>query len=616
MNVKGKKLLILGATHGETTLVTRAQKLGVYVIVTDYNKDYSKSPAKLLADECWDISWSDIDALEIKCRQTGVDGITAGYSEFRVDSLIKLCKKLDKPCYITPSQLEITRDKQKFKTCCKENGVPIVRDYKSAEDADKFPVIVKPVDRAGSIGISIASNADELAKACAYAMDMSVEKKIVIEEFIENQTKIDLYYAVEKGEITLLTSCDTINAKNNGRDRVVQSAWLYPSNREGIILNKVDDALRRMIKSMDITYGCIFFSGFINDTNDIVFFECGFRLEGGHQYNYVEQKGPYNYLDLHIAHALDEDTAHIFHKPIDTSLHCVTLNLYAKKGILTRIENVEEVKKLPGCALVMTMAKEGDECHDNQAILNKVALLQFTGYSPVDLCNVVAQANKMFGAYDENGKDIIYDRIDPIKVKNHWKGIDIKIKDDTTSFEDIQLLLNEAHKTNAEKGLFYATANQSVETLIQKIGDGVCFVAYRSDEAGNRELVGTATAEERTISYWYVGNQPTKVVLFKLFAVCPKCRGLGIGQMLNETIQNYAKQHGYGIIIIDSAEENYTIANLVQKTGFVRVDCCKYSNNNFVSAVYAKWLNQECPFSDEFRINKYKEKRLQISEKE
>lgn len=35
MNLTGKKLLILGATAGEISLVKRAQKYGIYVIVTD-----------------------------------------------------------------------------------------------------------------------------------------------------------------------------------------------------------------------------------------------------------------------------------------------------------------------------------------------------------------------------------------------------------------------------------------------------------------------------------------------------------------------------------------------------------------------------------------------------
>lgn len=142
--------------------------------------------------------------------------------------MIKLCERLNLPCYINSEQLDITRDKIKFKECCRRYGVPVVREYKSIEEVDKFPVIVKPTDRAGSIGISIANNLKELEKAYQYAYEMSVEKRVIIEEYIYKADKVDFYYLAENGQLTLLTSCDTINAKNNGFSKVVQSAWLYP----------------------------------------------------------------------------------------------------------------------------------------------------------------------------------------------------------------------------------------------------------------------------------------------------------------------------------------------------------------------------------------------------
>ena len=64
--LKGMKLLVLGASPDEITLVKRAQEFGIYVIVTDYNTDRKLSPAKDIADEAWDISWSEIDDLEKK----------------------------------------------------------------------------------------------------------------------------------------------------------------------------------------------------------------------------------------------------------------------------------------------------------------------------------------------------------------------------------------------------------------------------------------------------------------------------------------------------------------------------------------------------------------------
>ena len=63
----------------------------------------------------------------------------------------------------------------------------------------------------GSIGISIANNLKELEKAYQYAYEMSVEKRVIIEEYIYKADKVDFYYLAENGQLTLLTSCDTIN---------------------------------------------------------------------------------------------------------------------------------------------------------------------------------------------------------------------------------------------------------------------------------------------------------------------------------------------------------------------------------------------------------------------
>ena len=51
MDNNKKKLLVLGATAGEISLVKRAKAFGIYVIVTDNHTDYTLSPAKYEAEK-------------------------------------------------------------------------------------------------------------------------------------------------------------------------------------------------------------------------------------------------------------------------------------------------------------------------------------------------------------------------------------------------------------------------------------------------------------------------------------------------------------------------------------------------------------------------------------
>lgn len=420
MGANEKKLLILGATASEISLVKRAQLQNIYVIVTDNHTDYSLAPAKEVADEAWNISWSDLEELEKKCREKHIDGVLAGYSEFRVENMIKLCKRLELPCYINDEQLEITRDKIKFKECCRKYGVPVVKEYNTIEDVDEYPVIVKPTDRAGSIGISIANNYEELLKAYQYAYELSVEKHVIIEKYIQNADKVDFYYLVENGDIKLLTSCDTINAKNNGCSKVIQTAWLYPERSQDAYDDKVKDKIEAMIHGMGIQYGCIFFSGFIDHEQEFVFFECGFRLEGAHQYYYTQKRGPVNFLDTFISHALYGNTVRVKRTAINEKMKCITINVFAKSGKIAKINGTDAIGEMKDCTLSLVRGRIGQECDDSKAILDKVYEFAFSNESEKVLKEDVETAYQKLEILDEHGNDMIYDRLDTNKILDWW----------------------------------------------------------------------------------------------------------------------------------------------------------------------------------------------------
>ena len=98
-DVKGKKLLVLGAYASETDIVNAARKMGVYTITTDNHTNWDDAPAKKVSDEAWNISYMDIDALAEKCRESHVDGVMAGVGGLRVRSALALSEKLDTPFY-------------------------------------------------------------------------------------------------------------------------------------------------------------------------------------------------------------------------------------------------------------------------------------------------------------------------------------------------------------------------------------------------------------------------------------------------------------------------------------------------------------------------------------
>lgn len=421
--LENKKLLVLGASSSEISLVKRAKELGVYVIVADNNTDWKKSPAKYFSDEAWDVSWSDIDKLSQLCSENNIDGVIAGYSEFRCENLIKLTSSLNLPCYLNEEQLEITRDKIRFKEECLKYDVPVIKEYKYNSDNIEFPVIVKPVDRGGSIGISIANNTEELEKSYKIALESSVTKEVIIEKFIENRPKVDIYYAIEDEKIYQISICDTIHATKNGKDKVVQTAWLYPTREYGKNFSIVDENIKKMIRGLGIKSGCITYSAFLLENGEYAFFESGFRLEGAHQYGYVLNSLGFNYLDIFIQYSIlgKSDILSNFVEPINTKMKSVVINLYANKGKVEKISGFDKISEMDYCTFTKESMLEGTVTSDDRAILEKIGMFSFCNEDPSVLAESVENAYREFSIIGDNNEDLLYDKLDPDIIRNWWK---------------------------------------------------------------------------------------------------------------------------------------------------------------------------------------------------
>ena len=78
-----KKLLMLGTSYGTCEMLRYAKSIGVHTIVTDYNEP-EHSLGKQISDEYWMINTGDLDTLEAKCREEGVNAVVCGISEFNL----------------------------------------------------------------------------------------------------------------------------------------------------------------------------------------------------------------------------------------------------------------------------------------------------------------------------------------------------------------------------------------------------------------------------------------------------------------------------------------------------------------------------------------------------
>ncbi len=402
---RNKKLLILGASALETDVVKRAKLLGYYVIVTDNHKNpEADSPAKFEADLAWDISWTDFDTLEAACRAVGVAGVVAGFSEKRIEAQILLCERLGLPCDTTLDQLEITRDKAKFKNLCRKCGIPVVEEFDEQYAIDNLPVIVKPTDRGGSAGIKVVTHREDFKKALEHSRAASLSNNVVIEKYISGQTKVDAYYLVEDGMPYLMALSGTLMCPPVEGHEICQRAWHFPSGHTRDWMRNIDPHIADLVQAIKLRNGYLTLSAFAVGDGSFKCFEAGLRLSGELSYKYIEAAYGYNYLDFLIARAMSDTKPQHRDFTCQTDVKMLIFNFFANNG------SIKE-KNTPKDNYVDLLAATA-KIDSHESRYPYVGMYFSMGTDNTELVEKILEADRELVLKDEDGNDMIIFRTD------------------------------------------------------------------------------------------------------------------------------------------------------------------------------------------------------------
>lgn len=185
-----KKLMLLGGLRYLLPVIEEAHKLGVYVITADYLPD---NIAHKYSDEYCNVSIVDKEAVLAAAQRLQIDGIMSFAVDPGVVSAAYVAEKMGLPFQCSYEAACILQDKSRFRQFLSENGFnsPKAKGYSAEEDALKdvdyfnWPVIVKPVDSAGSKGVTKVSSPEQLPEAIERALEASISKRFIVEDYLE-----------------------------------------------------------------------------------------------------------------------------------------------------------------------------------------------------------------------------------------------------------------------------------------------------------------------------------------------------------------------------------------------------------------------------------------------
>ena len=273
-----KKLAIIGASYLQKPLIEKAKSKNIETHVFAWA---ANDAGEAIADYFYPISITEKEEILAKCKEIGIDGICTIASDLAAITVGYVAEQMGL-IGNKMTAVEKSTNKHLMRQCFEENGDPSPKSIQvsSVNELDgiqlSYPVIVKPVDRSGSRGITKLESEEDLGEAIERAKAQGFEKCALVEEFATGQE-----YSVEyiswfgKHHFLALTKKYT-----TGAPMFIETGHMEPAPVLPELLDKVKVVVEHALDSLGLEYGASHSEIKISLEGDIKIIEIGGRMGG------------------------------------------------------------------------------------------------------------------------------------------------------------------------------------------------------------------------------------------------------------------------------------------------------------------------------------------------
>lgn len=421
---EGKKLLILGGNPETTPLVEIANSMGVKTIVASGRHS---DPAKKAAWKASDIDGMDVPGLIALAREEKVDGVLVGVADILVPSYCKVCDALGLPCYATQQIVDVFAFKDVFKATCERYGVHGIPEYyldseMRREDLDKiqYPVMIKPVDNGGGVGMTVAYNEEELVEGVKKALDASYKKRFIVEKYMLCDD-MGMYYTFKDGYCSASCIYDRYTTDEQpGLSRVCLGGT-YPSKHLDEYFERMHPNALRLFKEIGIKNGVLMLSGFY-ENGEFYVYDTGFRLQGEAPHLLMKAIHGFDQREMLIRFALTGSEGDVnLETDDDTKFRgkwASTLWFLLKEGHIAKIEGLDGLDKDKRVVANIQRLNVGDDVSadwigNEKQVLTRMYLVCD---SKEELADCLKEYQNKVKVFDEQGNNLVLKGFDVNKA--------------------------------------------------------------------------------------------------------------------------------------------------------------------------------------------------------
>lgn len=347
-----KRIMIIGAGPNQLPAIKLAKDKGYKVYVTDFDPN---AVGFAMADDHALISTRDAEAtakaaLEFS-KSNPIHGVMTMASESAI-TVATVAEALEIPGVSVDGAIKAT-NKIKRQISFKEAGIPNARHAKAADFEEAlqvtrelgWPVVLKPSDSAGSRGVQLVKDENQLKEAIEEVNRITRDHHFLIEEFLEG-SEHSIEGIVINGEVHWTAFSDrNYDKKYLYFPYFMEDGDTLPTALDDTMLEKVKKVSTQAVHSLGIQFGPVK-GDILVDKEGPKVIEMAARLSGDYFcYETAPLHNGINLLDLVMKQAMDEEIAASELTP-KFNRGVALRYVWPQPGEITSVKGVEEVRAM------------------------------------------------------------------------------------------------------------------------------------------------------------------------------------------------------------------------------------------------------------------------------
>lgn len=272
------KIAIIGASYLQLPIIECAKEYGLETHVFAWKMG---AEGETVADFFYPISIIEKEKILARCQEIGISGVCSIASDLANITVNYVAEKMGLVGNGISSTEKCT-NKHLMRQCFENNHLPSPRSILVDSDTElekieiNYPAIVKPTDRSGSRGVYKLDSKDGLDERVRHAIELSYEKKALIESFIEGR-EYSVEYISYRGEHHFLALTDKYTT---GAPSFIERGQFEPAIMSAEMLKSIKVLIEHALDVLGVSNGASHNEIKIDPQGRIWIIEIGARMGG------------------------------------------------------------------------------------------------------------------------------------------------------------------------------------------------------------------------------------------------------------------------------------------------------------------------------------------------